>query len=374
MTTAQPTDNSSALRRLQILHLEDSHLDHQLAARALATSPEGFTIDRVETLEALQLALQSQRYAMVLADYRLNGFSALDAWRLCSRLKFNLPFVLLSGTIGEAAAVEAIQVGFSDYLHKDDIRALPRVIRRALDLNAARTAKLKADSDLQASQARISALAGHLQTAIEEERAAIAREIHDDIGGALTSVRLDLAWIQRHSTTPELQQHVTSAIAMLDHAALASQRVMRNLRPAILDQGILPALQWLIQGFEARMPSKVTLRTSASEIAASPDAMLVVYRTVQEAFTNICKYAPGSDVVVDISHLGGALTVEVTDRGPGLPPDAMTKPTSYGLRGLSERAKTVGGWLDVSSTAGDGTSVTLSIPYDTSLTIQGHTP
>jgi two-component system, NarL family, sensor histidine kinase UhpB len=374
MTTAKPTDKTSASSHTQILHLEDSHLDHQLAKRALAASSEGFTIDRVETLEALQLALQSRRYAMVLADYRLNGFSALDAWRLCSHLQFNIPFVLLSGTIGEAAAVEAIQVGFSDYLHKDDIRALPRVIRRALDLSAARVAKLKADSDLQASQARISALAGHLQTAIEEERAAIAREIHDDIGGALTSVRLDLAWIQRHSTTPEGVQHVTSAIAMLDHAALASQRVMRNLRPAILDQGILPALQWLIQGFEARMSSKVTLRTSASEIAASPDAMLVVYRTVQESLTNICKYAPDSDVVVDVSHLGGALTVEVTDRGPGLPPDAMTKPTSYGLRGLSERAKTVGGWLDVSSTAGDGTSVTLSIPYDTSLTIQGHAP
>lgn len=374
MTAAQPPDTSQANFQVRILHLEDSHLDHQLVVRAVASSPERFTVSRVETLEALEQALQTQDYAMVLADYRLNGFSAMDAWRLCARLGLNVPFVLLSGTIGETAAVEAIHAGISDYLHKDDIRALPRVIRRALDLHATKLAKRQADSELQESQARISALAGHLQTAIEEERAAIAREIHDDIGGALTSVRLDLGWIQRHSTTPELRQHVDSAIAMLDHAAQASQRVMRNLRPAILDQGLLPALQWLVQGFEARMPGKVTLSTSAPDIAISADAMLVVYRTVQEAFTNICKYAPDSDVLVDISHLAGTLTVEITDHGPGLPPDAMTKPTSYGLRGLSERAKTVNGWLDISSTQGDGTSLTLSIPHDNTPLPQGHIP
>ena len=374
MTAAPPPDTIQATRQVRILHLEDSHLDHQLAIRALASAPERFTLDRVETLKELQDALQSQDYTLVLADYRLNGFSALDAWQLCTQLGLNVPFVLLSGTIGETAAVEAVQAGVSDYLHKDDIRALPRVIHRALDLNAAKAAKRKADIELQESQNRISALAGHLQTAIEAERAAIAREIHDDIGGALTSVRLDLGWMQRHSPTPALRQHVDSAIAMLDHAAQASQRVMRNLRPAILDQGLLPALQWLVQGFEDRMPSRVTLSTSAPDIVISADAMLVVYRTVQEAFTNICKYAPNSDVLIDISHLAGTLTVEVTDQGPGLPPNAMTKPTSYGLRGLSERAKTVSGWLDVSSVAGEGTSVTLSIPHDTTLSSEGHSP
>jgi signal transduction histidine kinase len=364
MTAALATGTTPITPEVRILHLEDSQLDHQLAVRALATSPERYTVDRVETLEALQNALQLHEYAMVLADYRLNGFSALDAWRLCSQLGQNVPFVLLSGTIGETAAVEAVQAGIADYLHKDDIRTLPRVIRRALDLNAAKTAKHKADIELQESQARISALAGHLQTAVEAERAAIAREIHDDIGGALTSVRLDLGWMQRHSATPELRQHVDSAIAMLDHAAQASQRVMRNLRPAILDQGLLPALQWLVQGFEDRMPGKVTLRTSAPDIVIPGDAMLVVYRTVQEAFTNICKYAPDSDVLVDISDLAGTLTVEITDQGPGLPPNARTKPTSFGLRGLAERAKTVNGWLDISSGAGKGTSLTLSIPHD----------
>lgn len=373
MNTAQPPDHTCATSPVRILHLEDSSLDHQLTVRALSSAAERYTVDRVETLAELQNALTLRDYALVLADYRLNGFSAIDAWQLCAANGANVPFVLLSGTIGEAAAVEAIQAGISDYLHKDDIRALPRVVRRALDLNAAKAAKRQADIELQESQDRISELAGHLQTAIEAERAAIAREIHDDIGGALTSVRLDLGWLQRHSSTPTQHQHVDSAITMLDHAAQASQRIMRNLRPAILDQGMLPALQWLIQGFEDHMPGKVTLQASAQDFAISADVMLVIYRTVQEAFTNISKYAGASDVLVDISHLAGTLTVEITDQGPGLPPNVMMKPFSYGLRGLAERAKTVGGWLDVSSVDGKGTSITLSIPHDTALP-RGHAP
>jgi signal transduction histidine kinase len=373
MNKAQPSDIPYATIPVRILHLEDSSIDYQLAVRALSSATERYTVDRVETLAALQQALADREYALVLADYRLHGFSALDAWRLCAQNGAEVPFVLLSGTIGETAAVEAIQAGISDYLHKDDIRALPRVVRRALDLNAAKAAKRQADIELQESQDRISELAGHLQTAIETERAAIAREIHDDIGGSLTSVRLDLGWLQRHSSNQTQQQHVDSAITMLDHAAQASQRIMRNLRPAILDQGMLPALQWLIQGFEERMPGKVSLRVSTQDFAISTDVMLVVYRTVQEAFTNISKYAGASDVLVDISHLAGTLTVEITDQGPGLPPNAMMKPFSYGLRGLAERAKTVGGWLDISSVAGKGTSITLSIPHNAALP-GGHAP
>jgi signal transduction histidine kinase len=373
MNTAQPPDTTLSASPLRILHLEDSPLDHQLTVRALSSATERYTVVRVETLAELQNALSLEEYALVLADYRLNGFSALDAWRLCAGNGVDVPFVVLSGTIGEAAAVEAIQAGIADYLHKDDIRALPRVIRRALDLHATKAAKHQADIELQESQDRISELAGHLQTAIETERAAIAREIHDDIGGALTSVRLDLGWLQRHSPATMQQQHIESAISMLDHAAQASQRIMRNLRPAILDQGILPAVQWLIRGFEERMPGKVILRASAQDFAIPSDVMLVVYRTVQEAFTNISKYAATSDVLVDISHLAGTLTVEVTDQGPGLPPNSMMKPFSYGLRGLAERAKTVGGWLDISSETGKGTSITLSIPHGTTLPIR-HAP
>ena len=188
-------------------------------------------------------------FDVILADYRLPGFTALDAWHILQQQTRQPPFVLLSGAIGEPAAVAAIKMGISDYLAKDDLGRLAQVIRRALEVHDIRRAKELADSELARSEKRLADFAEHLQMTIEQERAAIAREIHDDIGGALAAVRFDLAWIGRHTADPVTQQHITAATEMLQHAIGASQRIMMNLRPAILDQGLVAAVQWLAGRF-----------------------------------------------------------------------------------------------------------------------------
>ncbi|MDZ7919902.1 response regulator [Rhodoferax sp.] len=177
---------------MNILHLEDSPIDHQLVVRTLSKSERTFRLLRVETLADFQEAMARGGYQLVLADYRLGDFTAIDAWNSALEHRSDIPFIILSGAIGEAAAVEAIHCGISDYLHKDEITALPRVIQRTLDLQAIKSAKKTADKELERSEQRISELAGHLQTAIEQERASIAREIHDDIGGALAAAQVGL--------------------------------------------------------------------------------------------------------------------------------------------------------------------------------------
>lgn len=361
MPTAVPN-----VEAMHILHLEDSPIDHQLMVRVLSKTGQKFHATRVETLANFQQLLSQSTCQLVIADYRLGDFTAIDAWNSSVSTRGNIPFIILSGTIGEAAAVEAIQCGISDYLHKDEIAALPRIIQRTLDLQAIKASKAKADRELALSEQRISELAGHLQTAIEDERAAIAREVHDDIGGALAAIRLDLGWLARHSPGAQEQQHIASASDMVQHAAQASQRIMRNLRPAILDQGLIPSIRWLASGFEQRTATRVDIRTSTEDLVLPPDVMLTAYRTTQEALTNITKHAQGSNARIDISHLGSTLTVEIADEGPGLAPSALQKQNSYGLRGLAERAKSVGGWLDISSMPDAGTTITLSIPLTTS--------
>lgn len=361
MISTNPATNFSG-ETLSILHLEDSSLDHQLVNHALSKAGLPVELVRVDTLDEFERALIQKPPGLVIADYRLGSFTAIDAWQLATHLPSSPPFIILSGTIGEAAAVEAIQMGISDYLHKDEIATLPRVIQRTLHLHAVKLAKEKADQELAHSEQRISELAGHLQTAIERERAAIAREIHDDIGGALAAIRLDLAWLKRHTADPAQLAHIASANDMTGHAAQASQRIMRNLRPAILDQGLVPSIRWLAQDFERRTAARTQVSASSEEIHLSPETMLSAYRTTQEALTNASKYAAGSDIRIDISNLGNTLTVEIEDKGPGLEASALKKPHSYGLRGLSERAKSVGGWLDISSNAQKGTVITLTVP------------
>ena len=349
---------------IRILHLEDSLIDHELVQRALRRSDLDFTIERVETLDDFGRMTQSQAFDAIVADYRLRGFTALDAWELLKQQPYSPPFILLSGAIGESAAVAAIKLGMSDYLQKDDVAKLAHVVRRAIELQKTRIAKDRADAELAVSERRLADFAEHLQMTIEQERASIAREIHDDIGGALAAVKLDLAWIGRHLSDPATLGHVNAAKEMLQHALGASQRIMMNLRPAILDQGLVAAVDWLASDFERRTGIRTTLRAIQTNLALSKTIQLAAYRTAQEALTNIAKHAHCDQVTIDLTDTRSVLTLEISDNGQGFSPSELTKPKAFGLKGLHERAKSAGGWLDVSTCEGKGTSIILSVPLD----------
>jgi signal transduction histidine kinase len=364
------------LRPLRILHLEDSAVDHELVRRALHKSGEPCELERVETLEEFGRLVRTSSYDAILADYRLPGFTALDAWRILQQEELanahpSPPFILLSGAIGEPAAVSAIKMGMSDYLAKDDLIRLAQIVRRAMEVHSIRRAKEMADVELALSERRLADFAEHLQTTIEQERAAIAREIHDDIGGALAAVRFDLSWIGRHSDDPKTLGHVTAATAMLQHALEASQRIMMNLRPAILDQGLRAAVQWLAGDFTKRTGIETTVHAPPEKSSLPKAVQLVAYRTAQEALTNIAKHAACSQVMIDLSDAEDVLTLEVRDNGKGISATELSKPKAFGIRGLHERAKTAGGWLDVSTHSDTGTSIILSVPLRPSDTRQG---
>ena len=349
----------------RVLHLEDSEVDHELVKFLLRKSEVPFHLHRVETLDAFLAYLREQAVDVILADYRLPGFTAIDAWNALRAQTGDImppPFVLLSGAIGESAAVDALQRGISDYLLKDDVTKLAHVIKRAIEVHESRLAKARADAELAQSERRLAELTEYLQSSIEQERASIAREVHDDIGGSLAAIKFDLAWVARHSEDAALLEHVRAATEMLQHAIGASQRIMHNLRPAILDQGLVAAVQWLASDFERRTGVPTRVQVSRETLAVSKAIQLVAYRTTQEALTNISKYANASSVRIEMSDAEGVLTLEIADKGRGLDRQELDKPRAFGIRGLHERARTVGGWLDVSSRVGEGTSIILSVP------------
>jgi len=209
----------------------------------------------------------------------------------------------------------------------------------------------------------VSELAQHLQTSVEMERAAISREIHDDVGGSLTAIKFDLAWIARHTDSPEVLARVHSAIETVSLAIEASQRIMHNLRPAILEQGLVAALQWMAARFERRNGVACVLRAPKQPLNLPAGVPLVAYRAAQEGLTNISKHAQATRVEMDLSTAGGVLSLEISDNGRGLSQEDLAKARSFGIRGLYERAGTVGGWIDLSSSA-SGTTLMLSVPLN----------
>ncbi len=352
-----------AARRLRVLHLEDSQPDHELALAHLQRAGLVLDILQVDSEAAYRDALATRDWDVVLSDFNLPGFTGLRAQQILKDSGKDLPFILVSGEIGEDTAVAAMRNGASDYLLKNNLARLAPAVEHAIAAQQDRLARQLADTELAASRQRLSELAQHLQTSVEMERAAIAREIHDDVGGSLTAIKFDLAWIGRHVDSAEVQQRVASALETVAHAVEASQRIMHNLRPAILEQGLVAALQWMASRFEKRDGLQCGFRTSHDAMQLPTGVPLVAYRFAQEALTNISKHAQATRVTIDLSLSRGVLSLEVTDNGRGLSRSDLAKARSFGLRGLHERASTVGGWVEVSSSAA-GTVLMLSVPIN----------
>jgi signal transduction histidine kinase len=356
------TDTPPGRKRLRVLHLEDSELDHELAIAHLRRAGLEVETTRVDCEPAFQAALE-ERWDIVLSDFNVPGFSGLAALEIVRAGARPLPFILISGEIGEDVAVAAMRNGASDYLLKANLARLAPAVEHAIDANEGRLAREQADRALAHSRQRLSELAQHLQTSVDMERAAIAREIHDDVGGSLTALKFDLAWIARHAGAEAVQQRANAALELVTHAIEASKRIMHNLHPAILDQGLVAALQWMATRFEKRTGVACTFRTSHETLQLPAGVPLVAYRTAQEALTNITKHAQATRTTIDLSLAAGVLSLEVSDNGRGLSDADLAKARSFGIRGLHERASTVGGWVDLSSGA-QGTTLILSIPLE----------
>ena len=356
-----PTHPAPARRTsLRVLHLEDSELDHELEMAHLRRGGVQVETTRVDSEPAFRAALELP-WDIVLSDFNVPGFSGLAALDIVKSLERPLPFILISGEIGEDVAVAAMRNGASDYLLKANLARLAPAVEHAIDAHEARIARERSDQQLAQSRQRLSELAQHLQTSVDNERAAIAREIHDDVGGSLTALKFDLAWIVRHSKEALVQQRAQAALEVVSHAIESSKRIMHNLHPAILEQGLVAALQWMSSRFERRTSVACIFRTSHETLQLPSGVPLVAYRTAQEALTNITKHANASRVSIDLSLAAGTLSLEISDNGVGLRGADLAKARSFGIRGLHERASTVGGWVDLSSSS-QGTTLILSVP------------
>jgi signal transduction histidine kinase len=345
---------------LRLLVVEDSEFDYELLLRQLTR--EGFEPRalRVETGEALQRALAAGVWDAVVSDHHLPAFSSTEALRMVRGAGLACPFLIVSGAIGEDVAVAAMRAGADDYLIKGRLERLGPALRNALSASRSRLERAAAQLALAESERELRALADHLQQAVEAERAAIAREIHDDVGGMLTALRFDLAWLERHGDDA-VRTRSRQGLETLNQAVLAVQRIMRNLRPPALDAGIVPALEFLTSAFATRTGVDATLSTNREDITLSEKVAITVYRVAQESLTNVAKHANARHARMDLVVQDDTLSLEITDDGVGMRPQDLRKAGSFGLLGLHERVRQVHGWLETSSQPGRST-VIVTIP------------
>jgi signal transduction histidine kinase len=224
----------------------------------------------------------------------------------------------------------------------------------------------RAAEEIERSREELRALAARLEAVREEERTRIARELHDELGQALTGLKLDLAWMKRHlgrQSPVDLTERCGTLLTRLDEVMIQVRRIVTELRPSVLDQlGLADAIEWQAHDFAARTGAAVDLQIDCA-CDLPPDAMAsAVFRIFQETLTNVAKHANATRVRVVLHTDESSLSLEVTDDGRGITPQEQSGPTSLGLVGLRERAIAWGGTVVISGDAASGTTVALRLP------------
>ena len=226
------------------------------------------------------------------------------------------------------------------------------------------TVRNRNERALRESEEKLRLLAGHLQQVREEERAQLARELHDDAGQSLTAIKMHLSWLANHSSaTPDATSaRIASAMELADRTIDAARRLANDLRPGILDLGLQAAIEWQIQEFRYYADIRCELDLPPDEIPLQPNQEVALFRIFQETLTNVARHAGASLVTTKLTVENGRLTLAVQDNGRGITPSEIAKRSSLGLLGIRERVLSLDGSIEIDGKPGLGTLVRVTVP------------
>ena len=224
-----------------------------------------------------------------------------------------------------------------------------------------------AEMELKRSQELFRNLSTHLQVVREEERTRIARKIHDDMGQALTALKIDLTWLNKKLTDdqPLIREKLQSMVTLINETIETVHNLSEDLRPGILDDfGLAAAIQWQTEDFQSRtgIACSVILDTEADKL--TQDESTALFRIFQETLTNTLRHAAATEIGVHLWEEENQLMLEIADNGKGIADTEISSPMSLGLIGMRERVYGINGSIQLSGIQDKGTRVTVAIPLN----------
>lgn len=223
----------------------------------------------------------------------------------------------------------------------------------------------QAEKALYRSFEQLRALTARLQSVREEERARMAREIHDELGQALTAIKIDLASLV-NQLPPDQQQALRgeSIMKLIDGTIQTVRRISTELRPGILDDlGLVAAVEWAAEEFQARTGTKCSVGVPPGDLSLDPERATALFRIFQETLTNVARHANATEVHVQLANDERDVSLEVRDNGNGISDEQRVAPNALGILGMLERALLLGGELTINGVPGRGTTVRVRIPH-----------
>jgi PAS domain S-box-containing protein len=246
-------------------------------------------------------------------------------------------------------------------LQFSDIAATPVFLAFVQDI----TERKRVELEITQSREQLRELSAYLQTAREEEKVHIAREIHDELGGTLTALKMDAFWLAKKmpAELAPLHEKVTAMSQLVDSAVQATRRIVTELRPTLLDDlGLVAAIEWQAAEFQKRSGLACRLALPPADVGVDHKYSIALFRILQESLTNIARHAHASSVDVTLEMADNDLVMTIHDDGCGISRERVLNPTSHGLRGIFERARQLGGAAEIAGGAASGTTVTITLP------------
>jgi signal transduction histidine kinase len=238
----------------------------------------------------------------------------------------------------------------------------------AASLEMRETQRRQGEEELRMSQEQLRNLSAHLESVREEERTRLAREIHDELGQTMTALKMDLSWLSRRldSQREALLEKTHSMEALLDATIRTVQRLSGELRPGLLDDlGLAAAIEWQAGEFQKRTGIACDVRLSLGETMLSRNHATAIFRIYQETLTNVIRHARATRVSILLQAQEDRLILEVKDNGRGITEEETRGAKAFGLIGMRERVLALKGELAISGRSGQGTTVTVTVPFNT---------
>ena len=354
--------------KLKILHLEDAVYDAELVERELKQGGIQFEKVIVDNRKDFERALDGFVPDIILSDHSLPSFDSAGAIELVKQKCPQTPLILVTATVSEEFAVNVLQQGAADYILKTNLKRLPSAVQKAIEKSRMVREKELAEEELKHSYLQIRKLASHLQNIREEERAYMAREIHDELGQYLTALKLDISWllIKLKDADKAIIEKTKSMENLLSTSLITVKKIASELHPALLDKlGLIEAIKWQSREFEKRTGIKITLDLPEGEVMGiSSKTNIALFRIYQESLTNVARHSGAANVLCILKKKEDSLQLTISDDGKGFDVSITEQKHSLGLLGMRERSVMIGGKYQIISEPGKGTKIIAALPLN----------
>lgn len=356
--------NAAAPAPIRLLVVEDNPDDAELLGLALerVDGARLYELRRVDNANDFVEALE-EPFDAILCDFNLPRFSPYAALQILVNRRNSTPLVVVTRAIGEEAAVHVLRCGAKDYVTKDRLGTLPQIIDRVMGERQRALEKERLDRELEAAYRRLKTLSARLVVAQERERSVISRELHDQLGQALTGVIIHLHAAQRAPTPDAARSHTDIAVESAAAAVEQVRTLSFSLRPAQLDLlGLVAAVQSVVQRVALPAGLEFTISSRGREPDKDNETAPVAMRLVQEAANNVVRHAQATRLAVRLRFLpDGRIGVLVVDDGVGFDKaallDGQPSERNIGLYGMIERTELAGGRLHIRTRPGRGVAI-----------------